>query len=317
MMMFDLGLLSVCIVLIVFAVSMAIGKGVQATTHFLWPHDVISILIISVSAGDILYRLVAGVEALPFHPYMWMFVWIGYFGGFITASRHDYVHILNIRAALSDAISLEDMEKNSWMRKFIKKKGAGIFMPYIVPYQIGTTWYIRPQTNRDLLKDWIWGIKCDVDTNASLKPSMDFNSAHPFFPMPKIAFLPVEVFNTDVEIIRKNKRIQCKHCTVTILVSPLGMSNSLDVLFNHLLAHQRDIVAVHKAQKEKLKAELDIPRVVSDQLVKTITSACLDSAPGVMLYQNAKALERAENKPQEPPDLQRIRKTLFRNRGGR
>lgn len=313
MMVFDnMGLLTVLLVLIAFGGSMALGRTVQAKTHFIWPHDVISICLILVSATDIIYRLFAGLDALPWHPYLWAFIWLGYFGAFFLAGRKGYIHLLTVRGVMNTSMTPDEIERSKFMKKFSKKKRSrtGTHVPYIVPYQIGTIWYIRRQTNRDLLKDWIFGIKCEVETNSDLKVTQDLTVAHPWYPIPSVEVLPVELFNVKTEEV-KIGRFKLKVHTVIIIVAPSGMATSMEVNMN-LAAHQRDVMVVHKAESEKIKAQLEIPRIVADQYAKTVTVATLDSAPGVKIYEACKELEKLEKEEAKPSENSKMIKRIRR-----
>ena len=305
----SLDTVTLVLILILIGISLGAGRLVQEKTKFIWPHDVVSICLLMVSVVDLIYAMGVDIDATPWHPFIWLFVWLGYFGGFAAGSHKDYVHLLLVRSDMDSEMTQEEIESIQWMKRFHKKTGAGITMPYIVPYKIGTKWYLRRQTNKDLLKDWFFGILTEVETDADLRASQEFTASHPWFPIPSIMYIPTEIFDVKWEIVRKGKMFECRRYKVRIVVAPAHMANALEIAIR-MRAHQKDVLAVQEARRDKLRAEFDIPRQVADEMMTTFTHAVLKTAPGVKLYEASQELKKDGQK--EPDDLKRIRKKLFR-----
>jgi len=272
---------SLILIVTLMVVSICMGRAVQRSTHFIYPHDVISIGIIAVCVLDIALTFLSIVEITPWSEDYWAFILCGYFVGFWASSRREYIHLLVI-GGNAKSVQAQDRIENKWNRRFSKR--AGVYMPYIVPYKVGDQGYIQLQTNKELLKRWILGIETTVETNGELKPINSIGIAHPFFPIPWMEFIPVELFN--IESSPMPGRIKALRYNAKILIAPRGMCSSLEMLFS-VDAHRRDVLAVHNARAELYNATYKVPRVIAEETSRLLTRAMLGSSVGMLLHEES------------------------------
>ena len=204
----------------------------------------------------------------------------------MASGYRQYIHLLDIHAGTRSAT-----------------------MPYIVPYKVGNVWYLQLQSTKEHAKRVLFGINSPIETNGDLRATWQWTASHPYFPIPALYCLPVEVVELDRhEIVRKDRWIKCKKYNPLILIAPASMCTKLD-LIKTMEAHEQDVRANNSLTAELIQTKHHASRRAMAEITSTVSRALYDDSPAAMLMQIADK-QRDKNIPIDPE----IKKRMLRRR---
>lgn len=280
---------SLILLLIVMSVFVLLGRMAERSSHFIWPHDFFSALIYIIATVLLLVSVyVQQISWLPWE--LVVTALIGYVVGFLASGYRQYIHLLDIHAGTRSAT-----------------------MPYIVPYKVGNVWYLQLQSTKEHAKRVLFGINSPIETNGDLRSTWQWSASHPYFPIPALYCLPVEVVELDRhEIVRKDRWIKCKKYNPLILIAPASMCTKLD-LIKTMEAHEQDVRANNTLTAELIQTKHSASRRAMAEITSTVSRALYDDSPAAMLMQiNDK--QRKSSAPVVDPEVKRKMLRIKRRR---
>lgn len=204
-------------------VSMFLGAIVQRAVKFIWPTDIVTIILAAFMLIQLLGMpsklVIAGIESI-----WWIPVIIGYIVGYIVIGRAQYVMIRRI----TDDKSFETV-------------------PWVI-YHIDGKPYRQEQKNRALLKRLLFGIHHEILCPHPIDPNYDDKTKYPGFPTFNRKMVCTESYET-YEIMPKKpkRRIYLKrHATKVTLAYGSAVSK---------YELHRNVSALEKANSNLIEAE--------------------------------------------------------------
>lgn len=284
MVVLDIDIGTLTIMLIVMAAFIFIGRMAERSSHFIWPHDLYSTIVYILSGCAILVSIyVSELSWLPLE--MVVVALAAYIMGFVASGYRQYIHLLDIHAGTSSAT-----------------------MPYIVPYKVGNQWFLQIQTLKQHAKRVIFKISAPIETNGDLRATWRWQAAHPYFPIPELYCLPIEVMDLErFDVVRKDKRIKCKQFNPLILLAPAAMCSKIDLVMT-MEAHEQDVRANNILTTKLIKSQHKASREAIAQMASIATSSLGDATPVSQLAKIAQ--ERGTAPAAVDPEVKR----LFRRR---
>lgn len=279
----DVGTLT--IMLIVMACFILLGRMAERSSHFIWPHDLFSTIVYIAAGGAIVLAVyVSEMSWLPLE--MVIVALAAYIMGFVASGYRQYIHLLDIHAGTRSAT-----------------------MPYIVPYKVGNQWFLQIQTLKQHAKRVIFSIQAPIETNGDLRATWQWEARHPYFPIPALYCLPIEVMDLErSETVRKDRWIKCKQYNPLILLAPAAMCSKLDLVMT-MQAHEQDVRANNDLSAELIRTKHQATRQAMSNITATVTRALYDDSPATQLYKLSQQQERSQAPPQE------LKKRMLRRRG--
>lgn len=264
----------IVIVTVIMAVAFVVGIKIQTITHFIWPKDVFSFILVMLAVADIFFVRNAGI--VLFEEWFWLPAAVAYLLGFLFSSAGCYLFIATPMLAA-------------------RRMPVG----FIVPYWVGDEQFVQHQTNAALLKRLLLGIEHRVICNARLEANWELPVRHPYLPIPTLQVMIVDsMIDDDPEIIREGKRITFLRHTTKITVAPGSIKSKMDMIMIED-AHTNDVNENIKLSSELLRVKQSSYRQSMAAAADLLCYATVDATPGMQILRHIKEKETPKKPKKE------------------
>ena len=225
----------------VMGVMVIVGALVQRTVKFIYPTDLVTILLLAANVW-LVAMVTAGRWEVGFSLWYILPELAGYFMGYLIGSRN-----------------------NDWMIQYISPRIGYTYRIPMAVYEHKGRQCIADQNNRALVKRVLFGIHHEIDSEVWLEPNWTDDAKYRLFPPFRRRMINIESMETTSERVPIWWRLKVKRYTTHIRVA-YGSQATAAELVHSMNVLDRLRAKVDSLEAERIRLEEEAPRRVVDAL---------------------------------------------------
>ncbi len=225
----------------VMGVMVIVGALVQRTVKFIYPTDLVTILLLAANVW-LVAMVTAGRWEVGFSLWYILPELAGYFMGYLIGSRN-----------------------NDWMIQYISPRIGYTYRIPMAVYEHKGRQCIADQNNRALVKRVLFGIHHEIDSEVWLEPNWTDDAKYRLFPPFRRRMVNIESMETTSERVPIWWRLKVKRYTTHIRVA-YGSQATAAELVHSMNVLDRLRAKVDSLEAERIRLEEEAPRRVVDAL---------------------------------------------------
>ena len=225
----------------VMGVMVIVGALVQRTVKFIYPTDLVTILLLAANVW-LVAMVTAGRWEVGFSLWYILPELAGYFMGYLIGSRN-----------------------NDWMVQYISPRIGYTYRIPMAVYEHKGRQCIADQNNRALVKRVLFGIHHEIDSEVWLEPNWTDDAKYRLFPPFRRRMINIESMETTSERVPIWWRLKVKRYTTHIRVA-YGSQATAAELVHSMNVLDRLRAKVDSLEAERIRLEEEAPRRVVDAL---------------------------------------------------
>ena len=225
----------------VMGVMVIVGALVQRTVKFIYPTDLVTILLLAANVW-LVAMVTAGRWEVGFSLWYILPELAGYFMGYLIGSRN-----------------------NDWMIQYISPRIGYTYRIPMAVYEHKGRQCIADQNNRALVKRVLFGIHHEIDSEVWLEPNWTDDAKYRLFPPFRRRMINIESMETTSERVPIWWRLKVKRYTTHIRVA-YGSQATAAELVHSMNVLDRLRAKVDSLEAERIRLEEEAPRRVVEAL---------------------------------------------------
>ena len=225
----------------VMGVMVIVGALVQRTVKFIYPTDLVTILLLAANVW-LVAMVTAGRWEVGFSLWYILPELAGYFMGYLIGSRN-----------------------NDWMIQYISPRIGYTYRIPMAVYEHKGRQCIADQNNRALVKRVLFGIHHEIDSEVWLEPNWTDDAKYRLFPPFRRRMINIESMEITSERVPIWWRLKVKRYTTHIRVA-YGSQATAAELVHSMNVLDRLRAKVDSLEAERIRLEEEAPRRVVDAL---------------------------------------------------
>jgi len=258
----------------VMGVMVIVGALVQRTVKFIYPTDLVTILLLAANVW-LVAMVTAGRWEVGFSLWYILPELAGYFMGYLIGSRN-----------------------NDWMIQYISPRIGYTYRIPMAVYEHKGRQCIADQNNRALVKRVLFGIHHEIDSEVWLEPNWTDDAKYRLFPPFRRRMINIESMETTSERVPIWWRLKVKRYTTHIRVA-YGSQATAAELVHSMNVLDRLRAKVDSLEAERIRLEEEAPRRVVDALSNLLRPS-YDRTVTTRIEDFERALRPPEPEPEEP-----------------
>lgn len=258
----------------VMGVMVIVGALVQRTVKFIYPTDLVTILLLAANVW-LVAMVTAGRWEVGFSLWYILPELAGYFMGYLIGSRN-----------------------NDWMVQYISPRIGYTYRIPMAVYEHKGRQCIADQNNRALVKRVLFGIHHEIDSEVWLEPNWTDDAKYRLFPPFRRRMINIESMETTSERVPIWWRLKVKRYTTHIRVA-YGSQATAAELVHSMNVLDRLRAKVDSLEAERIRLEEEAPRRVVDALSNLLRPS-YDRTVTTRIEDFERALRPPEPEPEEP-----------------
>jgi hypothetical protein len=258
----------------VMGVMVIVGALVQRTVKFIYPTDLVTILLLAANVW-LVAMVTAGRWEVGFSLWYILPELAGYFMGYLIGSRN-----------------------NDWMIQYISPRIGYTYRIPMAVYEHKGRQCIADQNNRALVKRVLFGIHHEIDSEVWLEPNWTDDAKYRLFPPFRRRMINIESMETTSERVPIWWRLKVKRYTTHIRVA-YGSQATAAELVHSMNVLDRLRAKVDSLEAERIRLEEEAPRRVVEALSNLLRPS-YDRTVTTRIEDFERALRPPEPEPEEP-----------------
>ena len=258
----------------VMGVMVIVGALVQRTVKFIYPTDLVTILLLAANVW-LVAMVTAGRWEVGFSLWYILPELAGYFMGYLIGSRN-----------------------NDWMVQYISPRIGYTYRIPMAVYEHKGRQCIADQNNRALVKRVLFGIHHEIDSEVWLEPNWTDDAKYRLFPPFRRRMINIESMEITSERVPIWWRLKVKRYTTHIRVA-YGSQATAAELVHSMNVLDRLRAKVDSLEAERIRLEEEAPRRVVDALSNLLRPS-YDRTVTTRIEDFERALRPPEPEPEEP-----------------
>ena len=258
----------------VMGVMVIVGALVQRTVKFIYPTDLVTILLLAANVW-LVAMVTAGRWEVGFSLWYILPELAGYFMGYLIGSRN-----------------------NDWMVQYISPRIGYTYRIPMAVYEHKGRQCIADQNNRALVKRVLFGIHHEIDSEVWLEPNWTDDAKYRLFPPFRRRMINIESMEITSERVPIWWRLKVKRYTTHIRVA-YGSQATAAELVHSMNVLDRLRAKVDSLEAERIRLEEEAPRRVVDALSNLLRPS-YDRTVTTRIEDFERALRPPEPEPEQP-----------------